>query len=375
VSEWIEHRLGEVCSRLRSGSNITAKDIHETGSFPVFGGNGIRGYAAEANFSGECAIIGRQGAYCGNVRYFIGEARMSEHAIVACAGPSHHTRFLAYLLSTMNLGSLSGQAAQPGLSVKVLAQQSVRMPSRQNQERIAEILGAYDDLIEVNRRRVAALEEITQGLFEEWFVRFRFPGHEAVPMVDKPEGLLPEGWRWSSLGELADIQWGDTSTTKKAYVPQGYTAFSASGADGYMAHFDYDRVGVVLSAIGAKCGKTWLARGQWSCIKNTMRFWSKSEGVSTEFLYLATSEPDQWPKRGAAQPFISLGDAKKIPLVKPERSVSERFGLIASNTLEMVSNLTEQNTVLATSRDLLLPRLISGQLSVTAATRELEDAA
>jgi type I restriction enzyme S subunit len=174
---------------------------------------------------------------------------------------------------------------------------------------------------------------------------------------------------------LADIQWGDTATTKKAYVPEGYLAYSASGPDGFMVDFDFDRTGVVLSAIGANCGRTWLARGKWSCIKNTMRFWSNAEGMSTEYLFLATSGMAKWPKRGAAQPFISLGDARKIKILRPPVSISVPFGGAVSNILGLATNLTDQHGKLAACRDLLLPRLISGQLSVTTAERELEDAA
>ena len=147
MSEWREVSLGAVCSHLRSGKNITAKDIHEAGEVPVFGGNGIRGYTSESNFSGECAIIGRQGAYCGNVRYFNGSAHMSEHAVVACADVENDTRFLAYLLSTMNLRRLSSQAAQPGLSVRVLAKEPLRVPPLAVQQRIASVIGSMDDLI------------------------------------------------------------------------------------------------------------------------------------------------------------------------------------------------------------------------------------
>lgn len=249
------------------------------------------------------------------------------------------------------------------------------LPPLPTQRRIASILGAYDDLMEVNRRRIAVLEEMARGLFEEWFVRFRFPGHEAVPILHTPEGPLPEGWSFEPLGILADIQWGDTSKTKKAYTPDGYRAYSASGPDGYMSYYDFDRTGVVLSAIGAKCGKTWLARGQWSCIKNTMRFWARDGHVSTEYLFLALSDPERWPRRGAAQPFISLGDARKIKLIRPDLPTLTRFDAMASSTLALADNLRDQNERLAASRDLLLPRLISGQLSVRDAERELEEAA
>ena len=79
------------------------------------------------------------------------------------------------------------------------------------------------------------------------------------------------------LGEIADVNWGDTSVTKSSYVEQGYTAYSATGADGLLPYADYDRQAVILSAIGARCGKVWFAEGKWSCIKNTIRYWSKDD--------------------------------------------------------------------------------------------------
>ncbi len=152
MTEFREYTLGSVCSRLSSGKGIPASQVSETGAFPVYGGNGLRGYTDHSNFVGECAIIGRQGAFCGNVRYFSGEAYMTEHAVVTCANEHHNTRYLSYLLSTMNLGRLSGQSAQPGLSVKTLSMQIVRLPSKDIQDRIVAILAAMDEKITVNER-------------------------------------------------------------------------------------------------------------------------------------------------------------------------------------------------------------------------------
>lgn len=148
----MRYLLGDVCSRLSSGKGISAKEITENGKFPVYGGNGLRGYTENYNFEGDCAIIGRQGAFCGNVRYFKGKAYLTEHAVVVCANEQHNTHYLAYLLSTMNLGRLSGQSAQPGLSVKTLAKQEVELPSLQEQERIVAILDALDQKIEINQQ-------------------------------------------------------------------------------------------------------------------------------------------------------------------------------------------------------------------------------
>ena len=152
MDEWREYQLKDVCSRLSSGKNIKSREVLDKGKYPVYGGNGLRGYSDKANFSGECAIIGRQGAYCGNVRYFSGTAYMTEHAIVTVANENNSTRFLAYLLSMMHLGRLSGQSAQPGLSVKTLGQQIVKLPSYKLQNQIASVLTILDDKIEINNQ-------------------------------------------------------------------------------------------------------------------------------------------------------------------------------------------------------------------------------
>lgn len=130
-------------------------------------------------------------------------------------------------------------------------------------------------------------------------------------------GEWPNTWRRRRLSEVADVNWGDTSTTKASYSEVGFPAFSASGMDGRLPYADFDRTGVVLSAIGADCGKTWLAKGKWSCIKNTIRFWATDPEVDTEFLYWLTRDPSFWPKRGSAQPFISQGDARAVEIAYP----------------------------------------------------------
>ena len=127
------------------------------------------------------------------------------------------------------------------------------------------------------------------------------------------------------LGDYTDLTWGDTNTTKNSYVHEGYLAFSASGPDGKLDHFDYDCEAVVLSAIGADCGKTWFASGKWSCIKNTIRFWSTSNELDNRFLYFATREKGFWPRRGGAQPFISQGDARNCFIILPPVSLQRKF--------------------------------------------------
>lgn len=146
------YTLAQVCQRLSSGKSITAADIQDSGEYPVYGANGVRGYTSVSNFKGECAIIGRQGAYCGNVHYFSGEAYMSEHAVVAHPNELADARYLAYLLSLMDLSRLQGQSAQPGLSVQTLAKQNIQLPDIATQQRIGNLLGVLDKKIELNRQ-------------------------------------------------------------------------------------------------------------------------------------------------------------------------------------------------------------------------------
>ena len=135
-----------------------------------------------------------------------------------------------------------------------------------------------------------------------------------------------------ALGEVADVSWGDTSTTKKSYSSFGFDAYSASGKDGLLPYYDHDKTGVVVSAIGAECGKTWLAKGKWSCIKNTIRMWSVSPLLDTEYLYWVSLRQNFFPIRGSAQPFISQGDARSIevecPPVSEQKAIAHILGTL-----------------------------------------------
>ena len=208
MEEWKEYKLEEVCSRLRSGKGIKSDCISNIGLFPVIGGNGMRGYTNKSNFKGECAVIGRQGANCGNVRFFMGEAYMTEHAVVAVGNELADSYFLARLLSLMHLGNLSAQSAQPGLSIQTLSKQIIRLPSISYQREISTVLKSLDNKIELNRHINDNLEQQAQALFKSWFVDFE--PFKDRKFVDSELGMIPEGWRVEELGNITN------SITEKA---------------------------------------------------------------------------------------------------------------------------------------------------------------
>lgn len=148
---WEQRKLGEVASEFQSGEFISATEITENGDYPVYGGNGLRGYANRYNHEGFYALIGRQGALCGNVNCADGKAYFTEHAVAVQASQCNDTGFLVYLLSRMNLGQYSGQSAQPGLAVSTLKEVETLLPSKHEQYRIGSLLKDLDSLITLHQ--------------------------------------------------------------------------------------------------------------------------------------------------------------------------------------------------------------------------------
>ena len=167
---WEQRKLGELSSEFKSGDFISASEIAETGKYPVFGGNGLRGFTDRYNHDGEYALIGRQGALCGNVNYSVGKSYFTEHAIAVKAGKANETRFLYYLFSTMNLGQYSGQSAQPGLAVGNLIELENVVPNKAEQSKISSILTALDTLITLHQRELEKLQNIKKSMLEKMFV-------------------------------------------------------------------------------------------------------------------------------------------------------------------------------------------------------------
>ena len=152
-------------------------------------------------------------------------------------------------------------------------------------------------------------------------------------------------FREVQVQDVLDVQWGDTKTTKSSYVKDGYLAYSATGPDGFLAKYDYDCDGVVLSAIGANCGSTFFATDKWSCIKNTIRIFPKSSDIDLKYFYFMTKSPNFWPLRGSAQPFISQTDIREMIIKIPDLETQKKIGEI----IYVLELQIEKNSEIATT--------------------------
>lgn len=135
--------------------------------------------------------------------------------------------------------------------------------------------------------------------------------------IDTSSGLLPRGWVIVELDEICTVDWGNTSLTKSIYSLDGFPAFSAAGQDGFTDFYEHEGDAIILSAIGARCGKCFWASGKWTAIKNTIVIKSrKGSKVDLSYLFYLVNDERFWPRSGTSQPFIGIGHAKKqqIPL-------------------------------------------------------------
>ncbi len=400
-SEWRKTTLGEVLT-LQRGFDLPETD-RRAGRFPVIASTGQVGTHYKPMVRGPGVVIGRSGSLGGG-QFIKGDFWPLNTTLWVKDFKGNNPRFCYYLLKSLDFSHFNVGSGVPTLNRNHIHPLPVVVPSDQNEQRaIAHILGTLDDKIELNRRMNQTLEEMARALFKSWFVDFdpvrakatvrrEHPdwsnaqvSRAACPTL-KPEiaelfpdefenselGEIPKGWRVSRLGDIADVNWGDTNVTKSSYVNEGYLAYSAKGPDGFLSYYDYDCVGVVVSAIGANSGFTWLARGKWSCIKNTIRFWSIVSDISTEYLYFATHGNNIWPLRGSAQPFISQTDAQNLRVLHPSNGLARKFGDTISPLFDRIDFSIHESRTLAALRDTLLPKLISGVLRVKDAERFLK---
>ena len=167
--EWEYFLINDVCSEFKSGKNIKADSVFECGEYPVYGGNGLRGYTSSYNHEGSYVLIGRQGALCGNVRSVYGKTYITEHAIAVAGNEKSNTSFLHYLFLKMNLGQYSDQSAQPGLAVNKLLKLKVALPIISEQTKIAKLLSLLDERISTQSKIIEDLKKLKSAIVEKVF--------------------------------------------------------------------------------------------------------------------------------------------------------------------------------------------------------------
>jgi len=276
-----------------------------------------------------------------------------------------------------------------GTAATTITKESVRnleilLPPLPSQRKIAGILSAYDELIENNTRRIEILEEMARSIFREWFVNFRFPGHEQVQMVDSELGLIPEGWKLKTLADFGQVITGKTPSKK---IPENFGSYMPfiKTPDMHNNMFCI-KVGEYLSEIGVASQRNKTIPPNSLCVScigtagivaitsvpsqtnQQINSIILQNELNREFLYFALlglkETINQYGANGATMVNLNKGKFESLRVTSPSKNLLFNFHKATASNFEMIRTLQLKNLNLRQTRDLLLPRLISGEIDV-----------
>ena len=286
--------------------------------------------------------------------------------------------FLAYFLQSITELLISRGTGTTFLEVTkaTLLKVEIPLPPLPAQRQIAAILSAYDDLIENITRRIKILEGMAATIYRQWFVEFRFPGHENVPMVESELGLIPQGWEVMQLGEMCHVLMGQ-SPKSEFYNETGEGLPFHQGVTDFGNRFPIHRIycavenriamtGDILFSVRAPVGRINLANNKIVIGRGLSAIRSKSGNQAFMFQQLQDKFREE-DTMGSGTIFnaITKGDLLGIQLLKPTKLIIADFEEIVEPIFSQLANLTLKNTNLRQTCNLLLPKLISGQLDVS----------
>jgi type I restriction enzyme, S subunit len=305
--------------------------------------------------------------------------------VIITPGKNLNPHYLAAIFnSAWGIASVAGNlvgAAQQHFNVGAAKDLEVSLPPRPEQDRIANIFSAYDDLIENNLRRIKILEEMACAVYREWFLEFRFPGHEKNLRIPSTTGSIPKEWQITTFGELYNTGSGGTpSRTRPEYFEDGTIDWVKSQEllDGFILstkeHITQTALeessaklfpadSVLIALYGATIGKLGILSKEAATNQACCAVLSKHPSFGREFAFLTlllNRERIIGLRLGAAQQNISQVLLRNLACVKPPENLVARFSNLVTPFFDRIHILQRQIQNLRRMRDLLLPKLISG---------------
>lgn len=364
-----EYKLGDIVTFHYGKSLPETKRIN--GPFPVMSSAGITGWHNEYLVKGPGVIVGRKGSI-GTVFY----EKRDFFPIDTCYFLTVNDpkiidlKFLYYLLLGSNLKDLNSDAAVPGLNREIAYSQKFLIPELSVQNEIVKFTDTYNDLIENNNRRIAILEDMAQSLYREWFVNFRYPSHEnnvdsegKPKLVDSPLGQIPDGWEVKRLDDYVELQRGFDLPKGKRNEEGGIPIYAASGLTGYHDEVKVRGPGIVTGRSGTLGIVKLVLEDHWPL--NTSLWVKHFNNCTAHYAYyLLDSIGLERFNSGASVPTLNRNDVHGKPVIAPPNELIERFEEIAAVLHKQINVLGRKNDNLKKQRDMLLPKLISGQIEL-----------
>ncbi len=293
--------------------------------------------------------------------------------------------YLFYMLRDNNfkgyiVGTAQGAASQASITLASIRNYTFHLPPLPIQRKIAAVLSAYDDLIENNTRRIKILEEMASAIYREWFVEFRFPGHEGVEMVESELGLIPQGWEVGELGDLAEsvrrnIKPSDINQETPYFglehLPRKSIALSNWDAVDSInsAKLAFKKGEILFGKIRPYFHKVGVAPLDGICSSDAIVIRPKRNECFATTLSCVSSEHfieyATMTSQGTKMPRADWKVLVKYPVVIPPEQIIQRFSSFVRDVVDKIQNLIFRNKNLRQTRDHLLPKLISGEVDVS----------
>ena len=325
---------------------------------------------------GRCALISKRenGWFCGTgcLRISLGESVVNSKFLYYYLGQSHVIEWIC----NQAIG-----ATLPNLNTSIIRSIPITYPTLKSQKQIGDILSTYDDLIENNTRRIKILEEMAQLLYREWFVNFRFPGHEDVKLVESAIGLIPEGWEIQSLGGIAkEVRRGvnpenvdpETPYLGLEHFPRKSIALSEWGkaSDVQSTKLIFKKGEILFGKIRPYFHKVGVAPLDGICSSDVIVIQPKDEQYFALVLACVSSEAfvdhATQTSQGTKMPRANWDVLVKYPIPVPPPKLLDSFNDFLKAIVNQIHNLTFKSINLRQTRDLLLPKLISGEIDIEA---------
>lgn len=365
---WVNCDLGDVLT-LKRGYDLP-NDKRIEGETPVVSSSGVIGFHNESKVSAPAVVTGRYGTL-GEVYFVDTDCWPLNTALYVKDFKGNRPRFIYYFLQNILSGMQSDKAAVPGVNRNDLHARKVKFPKDENlQKKIEELVTPYDDLIENNRRRIQLLEDSARLLYREWFVLLRFPGHEHVKIV---EGV-PEGWSRKKLIEIADITMGQ-SPKSEFYNENGNGLPFHQGVTNYgfrfVEHTTYCTMPTrlaepfdILCSVRAPVGRINITLDRIILGRGLAAIRSKENNQSFLFFSLKSYFiVEDIIGSGSIYASVTKKDTENIEILIPQKYLIDQFEDVSKKIDKQIINLSKQNSQLVKARDLLLPRLMSGEIS------------
>ena len=272
-----------------------------------------------------------------------------------------YSKFLYYWFQSYEgrkkFEALAKGTAQKAVPISGIKTLEIELPSLKSQKRIADILSAYDDLIENNRKQIKLLEEAAQRLYKEWFVDLRFPGHENTKIVDG----VPEGWRRGLLKELISVNYGKDH--KKVPDDGNIPVYGSGGLMRKCNKSLFSGEAVLIPRKGSLNNIMYVDETFWTV--DTMFYATMKQPHTAVFVYFFVKAFDMYSMNiGAAVPSMTTKILDAMDVVIPDKETLEKFDKLTKTYFNKIKTLQGQNERLKTARDLLLAKLMSGEVEV-----------